>query len=57
MSENRRKRRLKEKSKVQTEKTVISKRDKIIWIGVIIIFVLFVLFILLLLFLKYFITI
>lgn len=54
MSENRRKRRLKEKSKVQTEKTVISKRDKIIWIGVIIIFVLFILF---LLFLKYFITI
>ena len=57
MSENRRKRRLKKRNKVNSGKSSIPKKNKIIWIGVIVIFVLFVLFILFLLFLKYFITI
>jgi len=57
MSENRRKRRQKEKNKVQNEKTVISKRDKIIWISILVVLILVVCFTLFFKFLEYFVFI
>jgi len=57
MSENRRNKRFKERKMIQTEKSNISKRNKVIWIGVIIIFILIICLFLFLEFLKFFIKI
>ncbi len=57
MTGNRSKKRLKKQNKLPSKKSSVPKKDKIIWIGIIIIIVLVILFFLFLLFLKYFIAI
>ncbi len=57
MSKNRRDKRINERNKIQPEKSSISKRSKIIWIGVVIIFILLICFLLVLKFIKQFIII
>lgn len=57
MSKNRRKRQKKDVNKMPPAKSNVTKRDIIIWIGILIIFVLVICFILFLQFLKHFISI
>lgn len=54
MSENRRIKRQKKQNKLPSKKSSVPKKDKIIWIGILIIIVLVIFFFL---FLKYFIAI
>nr|AOE07017.1 hypothetical protein [uncultured bacterium] len=57
MLENRRDRRNKKNNKVPAVKNSITKKDKIIWIGILIVVILLICFVLFLQFLKYFISV
>jgi len=57
MLENRRDRRKKKDNKVPAVKNSITKKDKIIWIGILIVVILLICFVLFLQFLKYFISV
>ncbi len=57
MSENRRVKRLNKRNVVEPKNNDVSKRDKIIWIGIMILIVLLTLFLLLLQFFNSFISI
>ncbi len=57
MSENRRIKRFNKRNKIEPKNNDVSNRDKIIWVGIIIVIVLLTLFLLLLQFLNAFISI
>jgi uncharacterized integral membrane protein len=56
MSENRRIKRAKGKSKVEAVKCSITKKDKIVWFIILIAIIILICFLLFLIFLKYFIV-